>query len=86
MSWSFSVPVVPKDQFAAAVDAAQATGQPPESLGLAEDVAAAKEALKSLAGRVKRAKVGGGASGHALQPSEGNNWSDSIAANVYGSE
>lgn len=84
VSWSLSVsPPVAKEEFDAAVDAAQPTGQDATLPGFAEDVAAAKESLKALGSRVKRSKVSGYASGHSLQ--EGDNWSDSLSTNVNGS-
>lgn len=84
MSWNLTVPPTAKDQFDAAVDIAEASGQDAASVGLADDVAAAKSVLKALAKRVKRDVVGGSAGGHCLQPTEGNNWSDSLTVGVYG--
>lgn len=84
MSWTFSINPISKENFDAAVDLAEASGQPANAVGLAEDVAAAKAALKALAPRIKRAKVGGGANGHSLQPEESENWSDSISIHLYG--
>jgi hypothetical protein len=85
MSWSLSIQPTPKEEFDAAVDAAQPGGQDASLPGVAEDVAAAKDALKAFGKRVKRAKVSGSANGHALQEGEGDNWSDSVSANVWGS-
>ena len=84
MSWGLSVSPVAKEEFDAAVDAAQPGGQDATLPGVAEDVAVAKEALKAMGRRVKRSKVGGSANGHALQADEGDNWSDSVGASVYG--
>lgn len=84
MSWSLSVSATAKAEFDAAVDAAQPSGQDATLPGVAEDVAAAKDALKAFGKRVKRAKVTGSANGHSLQEGEGDNMSDSVSANAWG--
>jgi len=86
MSWSFSVPPTAKDDFADAVDDAVATGQPEQTPGLTDDVATAKEAMKSLGACCKRAKVTGSASGHCLQKDDGKNVHDGISVSVTGAE
>lgn len=83
MSWNFSISPVHRDQFAEAVKEAVPTGDVGKS-GNADDVAAAKAALIALAARVKRGNIGAQASGHTLQPEEGDNWSDSLSVSVYG--
>ncbi len=86
MSWSLNIGTrIPKAEFDAAVDAAVATGQEPDLPGMAEDVAAAKAALKELGARVKRPLVNAYAGGHCLQPGEVC-FSDSISVNVSGSD
>jgi hypothetical protein len=84
LSWGFTVPPIARDSFDEAVDAAVAQGQDLSLPGVADDVAAAKAAMKDLAKRVKRPRVGGSAGGHCLQADEGSNWSDSLNASVYG--
>ena len=84
MSWYFTVPPTPKDQFDAAVDAAQADGQDAGLPGVADDIAAAKAALKSLALRVKRPLVFASANGHSLQSDEGAQFADTINVTVNG--
>lgn len=86
MSWTFSTASTLKEDFPAAVDAAEASGQDQTLPGVAEDVAAAKDALKALAKQVKRPMVSGSAYGHTLQADEGSNWADSFAVSVNGSE
>ena len=87
MSWSFSIPATKRGpDFDAAVDAAHATGQPDNTPGLAEDIARAKDAVKFLGGRCKRAKVSATVSGHCLQPTEGKNVHDGLSASVTGSD
>jgi len=85
MSWTISIPVTPREGFDDAVDRAQATGQDLSLPGVADDVAAAKYALKDLASRVKRPMIGATANGHALQEGEGPTWHDGISVSVYGS-
>ena len=85
MSWAISVSLVAKEDFDAAVDAAQPTGQDASLPGVAEDVAAAKDALKAFGRRVKRSRVSASANGHSLQESDGATSSDSVSANVWGS-
>ncbi len=85
MSWSLSIQPVLKSDFAHAVGAAIAGGQPADTPGLAEDVAAAKAALLLLAGRVKKDLVGGNASGHCAVPEEFATHHDGISVSVYGS-
>lgn len=84
MSWSLGVPSTPKEAFDAAVDAAVASGQDATLPGVADDVAAAREALKTLGRRVKRPVVAGYANGHTLQAEEGDTWSDSLSVSVHG--
>src|SRR4051812_24693010 len=85
MSWSLTVPNTAKDEWNAAVDAAQASGQDASTPGLEQDVAAAKEALKLLGSRVKRDVVRGVAGGHCLGPREGDGIADRIHVEVAGS-
>ena len=84
MSWSLSINATAKEDFDAAVDAAQPSGQDANLPGVAEDVAAAKDALKAFGKRVKRAKVTGSANGHTLQEGETDSMSDSVSANAWG--
>lgn len=84
MSWTISLPQTPREEFDAAVDAAEAGGQDASLPGVSEDVAAAKAALKELAKRVKRPVIGGYANGHSLQADEGDNWVDAVSVGVHG--
>lgn len=85
MSWSFHIPKTPKgDEFNAAVDAAEATGQPAETPGLAEDVSAAKEATKAVGAHVKRGNLSASVSGHCLSAKEGASVHDGITIQVHG--
>lgn len=86
MSWTFSVPLTHRDDFDAAVDAAEASGQDITLPGVADDVAAARGALKAVGARVKRPYVAGSANGHCLQESDGPNWSDSLGVSAYGAD
>jgi len=61
MSWSFTVPPTAKDLFAKAVDDASPGSSNPEA---AEDVALAKDAIKSFADRLQGPKLKASASGH----------------------
>lgn len=84
MSWTISLGVTNREDWDAAVDRAEAGGQNLDLPGVREDVEAAKSALKSLGRRVKRSRISGYASGHALQADEGITWVDSIAVSVSG--
>ena len=84
MSWTCNLTPTVREELDAAVDAAEPSGQ--DAPGVAEAVAAAKTAAKELAKQIKRPIVTVTLSGHALQPDEGSNWSDSIAVSVYGIE
>lgn len=86
MSWSLSIPQTKREDFEAAVDAAETFGQDASLPGVADQVAAAKTALKALGSQVKRSLIVGGASGHALQEDEGPNWHDGVSVNVTGWE
>ncbi len=82
MSWTVNVPLTPRDEFAAAVDAAQAGGQ--EAPGVDEAVASAKAAVKELAALIRRDFISANLNGHVLQPDEGDNWSDSVSVGLFG--
>lgn len=84
MSWYLNVTLTDREQFDAAVDAAEATGQDQSLPGVAEDVATAKDSMKLLAKRLKRPVLGGYANGHCLQRDEGPAWSDALAVSVHG--
>ena len=78
---------VPAAEFEAAVDALPVPKQdddPEKNIGVAEDFAAAKEAVKALAKRVTRPYVGANIGGHCLQPGQ-DGYSESVNARVYGS-
>jgi hypothetical protein len=84
MSWTLTVPSTAREHWDAAVDAAEATGQGHALPGVAEDVAAARAALKALGRRVKRPRIAGYATGHVLQEGEGDGWADSLSVSVHG--
>jgi hypothetical protein len=85
MSWTISISPTPRDDFDAAVDRAEASGQDLELPGVRDDVEAAKGALKNLAQRVKRPLISATAYGHSLQEDEGPNWHDGVSVSVTGS-
>jgi hypothetical protein len=83
MSWVFSVPAVPKAEFDAAVDKAEAIGNVDSDLAK-QHIAAAKEHMKALGKLVVRDRVSGNAGGHALLPEDGANFYDGISVSVNG--
>lgn len=84
--WSLSLPRVKKEDFDAMVDAAMPSGQPINDPGMADDVAAAKEALKVLGARVKRPFISASAGGHCLlKAEEKTSERDVISISVSGS-
>lgn len=84
MSWSLTVPVSPKAEFDAAVDAAEPGGQPADLIS--EAVGEAKKAIKALAAGITRPNVGANAGGHVLSEGEGSNWHEGTSLNVAGYE
>lgn len=87
MSWQFSFGPVSKAEVSDAVDAAEVTGQGGDIPGLADDITAARDALKALAARVKRPIVSGYANGHTLEPGQDEsdvNWHDGFTVSVSG--
>lgn len=84
MSWSLGLAKpVPRDEFEAAVDAAEVSGQSVELPGVREDVEAARAALKALGQRVKRDHLTFTANGHCLQDEDAN-VHDGISVSVVG--
>lgn len=81
MSWSLTIPSVPKADFAAAVDAAVPSGQDGVP-GRDEAVATGRERLKALADLVPEPFVGGTAGGHVNETPDG--WGSSFSVAVTG--
>jgi hypothetical protein len=87
MSWTLSVPKTAKADFPAAVDAAICGGQGDGgSVGVDEDVIVAKDLLKRFAERSESPFLTGNASGHALQPGQGEGWFNGLSVSVSSSE
>jgi hypothetical protein len=88
MSWSASVPATPKDEFEAAVDAAEVGGQDINDPAVSEVVTAAKATAKNLAATyVTRPKVSASLGGHVLTETEGGpTFYEGITVSVSGSE
>lgn len=82
MSWTLNVSTTHRNDFDAALDAAQASGQ--DAPGVEGAVATAKAAAKQLAPLIKRDYLIASLNGHVLQPDEGANWSDSITISLSG--
>jgi hypothetical protein len=82
MSWTLTIPYVPREEFDATVDQTSVVGQ--EGVAGVGDVSlVAREALKSLADHVRRPYVSGSAHGHVLQPDE-QNYFDGVTVTVSG--
>jgi len=84
MSWSISIPATPRDDFEAAVDAAEVVGQSVELPGMTEATDSARAALKALAHHVQRSRIAGTAGGHVLQEGEGPTYYEACNVSVVG--
>jgi hypothetical protein len=82
-NWSFSFSPVAKADFEAVLDAIQPRGQRLNAVGLAEDVAAAKAAIKVFAKLMRRSYIGASAGGHTLQADEVEPAPDTLAISLY---
>ena len=86
MSWSLQVPKTPRDEFAAAVDAAPIPSQgdtgEQATQRVGEDVARAKDLLKHLASRTEYPVLSGYASGHSLCDGQEPIYSNSMGVSV----
>lgn len=83
MSWYFSVPPTPRDQFVNAVVTAKGEGNTDSELAQ-KQIAAAKDKMCDLATLVQRDLISGYASGHALLESDGPMFYDGISVQVSG--
>lgn len=85
MSWSLSVDATPKDDVAAAIDAARVTGQSLDLRHVARDVRACRGLAKDLSELVKRDRVAVSITGHTLQEDEAEaNYHDGFTISVHG--
>ena len=88
MSWRTNVAATPKDEFEAAVDAAEVAGQDIKDPAVNEVVTAAKAIAKNLAAtHITRPKVGATLGGHVLTDTEGGpTFYEGITVSVFGAE
>lgn len=83
MSWTLLIPASPPEDFNAAVDATEATGQDISIPGVAQAVEVARATLKALAPVITRPLIEGYACGHVLTESQGGpNWDEGVTVSV----